>query len=118
MRIRRAFIFVPETPMIEASVRVGKDDFKHLKRGAGSGVRKYIAVHEFIHACGLDDEEHSFEGPNGDVFIGVPNASAGNFDKPNDDKIILRDAHPIHVSAPPSFILSQRVADLIKNNWA
>lgn len=28
--IRRAFIFVPATPMVNAAVRVGKDNFRHV----------------------------------------------------------------------------------------
>jgi hypothetical protein len=118
-RVRRAFIFVPATPMIGAAMRVGKgpDDFRTVQRLAGSGVRLYIAVHEMIHACGLSNSEHTFTGPDADTFTINPDTSAGAFDRPQDDKILLRVSFPNpNVTAPPNFI-KKTVADLIRNNW-
>jgi hypothetical protein len=115
--IRRAFIFVPATPMVSAAVRVGKDNFRHVNRLAGSGVRLFIAVHELIHACGLSNAEHNFTGPDADTFTNNPDTSAGAFDRPQDDKILLRvNAPNPNVTAPPNFIKT-KVADLIRNNW-
>lgn len=118
-RIRRVFIFVPETPMVEALMKVGKgpDDFKQVRRSAGSGIRLYIAVHEFIHACGLSNNEHNSQGPNADVFTNFPGVSAGAFDKPEDDKLLLHLAHPRpNVFAPP-ITIKKKVADMIRDNW-
>jgi hypothetical protein len=118
-RIRRAFVFVPETPRVDALMKVGKrpDDFKTVQRAAGSGIRLFIAVHEFVHACGLSNSEHNFQGPDADVFTIFPSVTAGAFDKPEDDKLLLHLAHPQpNVFAPP-ITIKQKVADLIRNNW-
>jgi len=118
-RIRRAFIFVPATPMVTAVMRVGPgpNDFKDVQRLAGPGIRKFIAVHELIHACGLSDAEHNATGPDADTFTINPGVSAGSFQKPEDDKILLRvNAPNPNVTAPPNFI-KKKVADLIRNNW-
>jgi hypothetical protein len=115
--IRRGFIFVPATPMVSAAVRVSKDNFRHVNRLAGSGVRLFIAVHELIHACGLSNAEHNFTGPDADTFTNNPDTSAGAFDRPQDDKILLRvNAPNPNVTAPPNFIKT-KVADLIRRNW-
>jgi hypothetical protein len=115
--IRRAFIFVPATPMVNVAVQVGKDNFRHVDRLAGDGVRVYIAVHELIHACGLSNDEHNFTGPDADTFTNNPDTSPGAFSRPQDDKILLRvNAPNPNVTAPPNFIKT-KVADLIRNNW-
>jgi hypothetical protein len=119
-RMRRAFIFVPATPMVTAQMRVGPgpDGFRDVQRAAGTGVRRFIVVHEFIHACGLSDAEHNSPGPDADTFTINPTVSAGDFQKPDDDKILLRvNAPNPNVTAPPNFI-KQKVADLIRNNWS
>jgi hypothetical protein len=118
-RIRRAFIFVPETPMVNALMKASPrpDDFKQVPRAAGSGIRLYIAVHEFIHACGLSNDEHNVQGPDADVFTIFPSPSPGPFDRPEQDKLLLHLAHPRpNVFAPPIFI-KKKVADMIRNNW-
>lgn len=118
-RIRRAFIFVPATPMVSAQAKVGKgpNDFRDIQRLAGNGIRLFIAVHEMIHACGLSDDEHTFSGPDADTFTINPDTSAGKFDRPQDDKILLRVSFPDpNVTAPPNFIKT-KVADLIRDNW-
>jgi hypothetical protein len=118
-RIRRAFIFVPETPMVNTVMKASPrpDDFKQVQRAAGSGIRLYIAVHEFIHACGLSNAEHNVQGPDADVFTNLPQPSAGTFDRPEEDKFLLHLAHPRpNVFAPPLFI-KKKVADMIRDNW-
>ena len=118
-RMRRAFIFVPETPMVSALMKVGKrpDDFKSVQRQAGPGIRRFIVVHELIHACGLSNDEHNFQGPNADVFTFGASVDAGLFDKPQDDKLPLHLAHPRpNVFAPP-ITIKKKVADLISDNW-
>ena len=61
--IAKAFIFVPATPMIGGS-----------GRQVGDGIRLYIAIHELLHACGLEDSDHNPEA-NPDVFCSEPTAS-------------------------------------------
>ena len=116
-RMRRAFIFVPETPMVGALMKASPrpDDFKTVQREAGPGIRRFIAVHELIHACGLSDGEHNVQGPDADVFTIFPSVSAGPFDKPQEDKLLLRLANP-NVFAPP-ITIKKKVADLIRDNW-
>jgi hypothetical protein len=118
-RMRRAFIFVPETPMVSALMKASNrpDDFKSVQREAGPGIRRFIAVHELIHACGLSNDEHNVQGPDADVFTIFPSVSAGLFDKPQEDKLLLHLAHPKpNVFAPP-ITIKKKVADLIRDNW-
>lgn len=118
-RMRRAFIFVPETPMVSALMKASKrpDDFKSVPREAGPGIRRFIAVHELIHACGLSNSEHNVQGADADVFTNGPSVSAGAFDRPQDDKLLLHLAHPKpNVFAPP-ITIKKKVADLIRDNW-
>ena len=116
-RIRRAFIFVPKTPMIDASIKVGPDKFKQVAREAGHGIKMFIALHELIHACGLDNSDHTRFGPGADVLIDHPQTFSGPFDKPDDDKLLLHLAHPKpNVFSPPVF-LTKTTADKIIANW-
>jgi hypothetical protein len=52
----RAFVFLPSTPRI--------DPQNKKSREVGPDVRRFILVHEFIHAAGLSNDEHTLE----DVF--------------------------------------------------
>ena len=71
-RVMRAFIYVPAAPTGD---RNGKPSV------VGDGVKLVIAVHEFLHACGLvDDKEHTVD----DVFC-WPRLHMGN--KPSEDKL-------------------------------
>lgn len=116
--IQKAFIFVPETPMVSAAKRIGPDNFQHIQRPVGSGIRLFIAVHELVHACGLPNADHNLQGPDADVFASFVSPSSGPFDKPEEDKILLHLAAPRpNVFAPP-IILKKKVIDLIKNNWS
>lgn len=115
--IRRAIIFVPTTPMVTARMKAGPGKSTDVQRLAGPGIRRYIAVHEMIHALGVSDAEHNATGPDADTFTINPDVSAGAFDKPEDDKFLLRVSAPNPpVTAPPNFI-KKKVADLIRANW-
>lgn len=119
-RMERAFVFVPETPMISVSVKASPkpDDFKQVQRQVGFGVRVFILVHEFVHACGLSNAEHNMTGSDADVFTFGPTAVSGAIDKPDDDKLLLHLAAPKpNVFAPP-ITINKKVADLIRANWA
>lgn len=94
-RIRQAFIFVPSTPRINAGTG----------RIVGDGVKLCMAVHEFIHACGIAQNEHS----TGDLFEGFPSLSAGS--QPQDDKLTFGQKH-----SPPLFLVSATVKK-IHDNW-
>lgn len=112
--VRRAFIFVPEQPRIEVSVEISPGQFRRFPRLAGRGIMLYIAVHEFVHACGPDNAEHTSEGPNGDVFTINPGVAEGAFSRPDDDRFRVRTDPRTLL---PPLILSKRTADLIRNNW-
>lgn len=118
-RLKRAFIFVPETPMVNAMMRTGPgpNDFKPGRRLAGGGMRLYIAVHELVHACGISNAEHNQMGPDADVFTNLPTVSAGAFDKPDEDKFLLRVNHPNPPITAPPILIKKKVADLIRDNW-
>ena len=109
--IGKAFIQVPTTPQIGAPSRV-----------AGDPVKMVMAVHELIHACGLDDNDHSpLTDP--DVFYDSPSPVVGP--QPKDDRmqLIQRTQKPgqprpsqVYKLMPPVF-LNGRTADLIQKNW-
>lgn len=42
----------------------------------GDGVKLFIAVHEMLHACGLDDSDHSTK-VDPDFFVGQPQPAPG-----------------------------------------
>jgi hypothetical protein len=80
-------------------------------RGVGDGVKLAVAIHEVIHACGLDESDPG-HGPNGtpDVFMTGGSLSASF--PPAKDTIDLGGGKFV----PPIF-LSARTAGLIQNNW-
>ena len=107
-RIVKAFVIVPLMPMFF----IGPAG-QQIRREVGKGVKTFIAVHEFIHACGLSDPEHSPPAIP-DVFVGQPDPSPGAPNKPDDDRLVLRKS-PV-VKAPP-ILISTRTANLIKPLW-
>jgi hypothetical protein len=102
-RIGRAFIFVPAAPRIQGA----------KGRLVGDPVRSVIAIHELIHACGLDNSEHSqFSSAVLDVFNSPFEIQAGG--QPADDRL-----HPFgfpNTLFPPIVIASPTV-NLIQANW-
>jgi hypothetical protein len=72
--IEKAFIFLPATPMVTVFDRKGNQS----EQIANHGVMEVIAVHELIHACGLDEmKDHGGDGifyyplayQNGKVYV-------------------------------------------------
>lgn len=118
-RVHKAFVFVPETPMITAAMQVGRDKFNHIQREAGHGVKHFIATHELIHVCGLLNSDHTQFGPNADLFIQQPQPDAGPFSKPEEDRLLLHVTKPPkpNVFSPPIF-LQKATIDIIKQNWS
>ena len=118
-RIQRAFIFVPATPMIHASKHVGPkpDDFTQVQREVGAGVRRFIAVHELVHACGPENADHTVMGPGADILCDHPQPSAGPFDDPSKDRLLLHLAHPQPNVFSPPIIMKTPTANLLRNNW-
>ena len=118
-RVRRAFVFVPETPMITAQMRVGRDKFDGVQREVGHGIKHFIAAHEFIHVCGLDNSDHTIYGPDADLFIRQPQPFSGPFSRPDEDRFVLHipTGSKPNVISPPIF-LKTAIADMIRDNWA
>jgi hypothetical protein len=96
-RIGKAFITVPGTPKINTPTS---------NRDVGDGVKLVIMVHEFVHACGLTNADHSPD----DLFFGFPQARVGK--TPADDKIEVSGGKLL----PPLF-LSGKTVSVIQNNW-
>ncbi|HEY6981149.1 hypothetical protein [Reyranella sp.] len=117
-RIGKAFVFVPETPMITAQMRIGRDKFKDVQREVGPAIKHFIAAHELIHVCGLHNADHTRYGPDADLFIEQPQPFSGAFDKPDEDRFVLHipgHSKP-NVVSPPIF-LKKATVDKIRDNW-
>ncbi len=99
--VAKAFIFVPATPKIG-----GKTG-----RVIGDPGKLVIAAHELIHACGLDNSDHS-SFSNADLFISPMEANQGK--TPAGDTM-----HPFGLTAPvmPPVVLAGPTITLIQNNW-
>jgi hypothetical protein len=99
--IAKAFIHVPATPMI--------GDLH--PRGLGDPAKLVIAAHELIHACGLDDSEHSsLSDPD---LYSSPLQSQQGVAPANDSTT------PFGLTSPvmPPLVLAGPTITLIQNNW-
>lgn len=76
-------------------------------RAAGPNILKAIAVHELIHACGLED--HSKD----DLFYGMPTVDPGT--TPAGDRLEITGRSP-RVLIPP-FVLSAGTVKRIRAIW-
>jgi hypothetical protein len=105
--------------LITAQMRVGRDKFDGVQREAGHGIKHFIAAHEFIHVCGLDNSEHTIYGPDADLFIRQPQPFSGPFSRPDEDRFVLHipTGSKPSVISPPIF-LKTAIADKIRDNWA
>ena len=52
-RIQKAFVFVPQTPMVLAQMAAGRGKFKDVQREVGHGIKHFIAAHERRSAAAL-----------------------------------------------------------------
>jgi hypothetical protein len=94
-QIRKACILMKPNPQA--------DDFP---RRVGDAVLMCFAVHEFIHALGLDG--HTPGG--GDLFQDVPQLRTGARDKPDDDRLEVNGAKRL----PPLILLPSTVGRVQK----
>ena len=97
--LEKAFIYLPRQPRINTPGGL---------RPAGAGVMKVIAAHELLHACGLENSDHSSD----DLFQGTPRVDAG--DKARDDKVLIGTGP----KAMPPLFLGGSTAKSIKDLWA
>jgi hypothetical protein len=99
--IAKAFVFVPATPKVGSATG----------RVVGDPVKLVIAAHELIHACGLDNSDHS-SFAKADLFFSPMQVSQGA--TPAADSLT-----PFGLSAPvmPPLVLAAPTIKLIQTNW-
>ncbi len=98
--IFKAFIFLPSYPQINTPTK---------PRLVGPHILTLIALHELLHACGLEDSDHS---PTG-VFQANPSVDLG--DTAAGDK--ARTQSTAQNSWMPPFMLSEVTARNLKSLW-
>jgi hypothetical protein len=108
-RLGQALILVPLAPKVLA----GPTGQRTL-REAGDPIKLVIAVHELIHACGLDDSDHTPLG-DPDVFVSPIVDDADPVD-PAKDREDAGTKNGVHVKLPP-IILSPQTALKIQFLW-
>lgn len=99
--IEKAAVLLPSNPHVSTPKAV---------RPVGSNVMKLIAIHELVHACGLENSEHS----SNDIFQANPEVAAG--DTAAGDKVAIKAGGK--VSLMPPFVLSGPTSDHVKRLWA
>jgi hypothetical protein len=100
-RIEKAFVFLPRMPQVNTPSG---------KRAVGPGVKFIIAIHEFCHACGLSEKDHS----KNDLFCPNPTVDYGTRGPRADRVIIVIGKRTIRMPPP---VLSKDTAKLIRNLW-
>jgi hypothetical protein len=88
----KAAVFLPSNPMGDAHTHVSMD------------VMKVIAVHEMVHACGLDNNDHAKDG----LFYSPLSLSDG--------KLIVPEVGKNQKPMPPLW-LDPKTIDTIKKAW-
>jgi len=96
--LEKAYIFLPSQPKVSTPQRL---------RPAGPGVMKVIAAHELLHACGLENAEHSRD----DLFQGNPRVNAG--DTAAGDKVLIG----VGPKEMPELYLGGGTAKNVKDLW-
>jgi hypothetical protein len=108
-RLGQALILVPTAPKVLAG-----PTGKRTLREAGDPIKLVIAVHELIHACGLDNSDHTPLG-DPDVFVGTPVDDPDPAD-PGKDREDVGTKNGVPVKLPP-VIMSAKTAIKIQALW-
>ena len=98
----QSYVFLPSGPQVNTP---------RGPRAVGDGVRLVIAVHEFIHCCGLDNSEHSSD----DIFTGFPSVDYGS--TPSRDVVVIQAAGQSRRTSPPLF-LGETTVSRVRRLWA
>jgi hypothetical protein len=96
--VEKAFIYLPSQPRVNTPKG---------QRPVGAGVMKVIAAHELLHACGLDDADHS-----GNLFQANPRVNPG--DGAAGDKVLIG----MGPKSMPPLLLDGATVKNIKDLWA
>lgn len=99
--VEKAFVLLPATPMINSP---GKTRFTGIK------VMTFIAMHELVHATGLEDADHT----PGDIFEGNPSLRLGS--GPDEDVVEVTNGRKKKPMPDP--VLSAVTSAKIAKNWA
>jgi hypothetical protein len=114
----RAFVFLPINPSVAGAG----------SRGVGTGVKLAVAIHEVIHACGLEESDPGHL-PNGDPDVFMTGGSlSASFPPDGDptakpdpklgDRIDLGGGKFVPPASPPGqTFLTARTARLIRDLW-
>jgi hypothetical protein len=92
----KSYVFLPSDPQINTP---------NGPRSVGNGVKLVIAVHEFIHCCGLSNAEHSKD----DIFTDHPSVDMGS--TPSKDVVVIHaKGRRRRRTAPPLFLRTTTVS--------
>lgn len=97
--LEKVFIYLPSQPQVNTPQGL---------RAVGTGVMKVIAAHELVHACGLENGDHTSD----DLFQGNPRVDFGN--TPAQDKILIGTGPK---KMPPIY-MSGSTANKLKDAWS
>ena len=100
--LEKVFVFLPLEPKINAPKG---------PRAVGAQVMKLIAIHEFFHACGLENGDHTTD----DLFQGVPNVELG--DSPSGDTVVVTQGRKVTARMPPAVVGGTTIKN-IKALWS
>jgi hypothetical protein len=99
-KIFKSFVFVPSNPLINTP---------RGQRPVGPAVLKLIGLHELVHACGLDNSDHSRD----DLFQAMPSVDPGS--AASGDRVRIQDARGMRWMPP--IVMSPTTANKIKALW-
>lgn len=99
-RMLKAYVFLPATPQINTPSG---------QRLVGPKVLTLIALHELIHACGLEDGDHGGSG----VFQPYPATEPG--DTAIGDKARVQPT--VYHRYMPPYVLDESTVDALKSLW-
>lgn len=96
----KAFVFLPATPLISSPEAV---------RGAGPKVLMVIALHELLHACGLEDDDHGDSG----LFQATPPINPGH--RATEDAVGVQPG--MYGSMPP-YVIDDDTVQTLLDRWS
>jgi hypothetical protein len=102
--IEEAYIYLPPTPLVNTPTTT---------RPVGPAIMKLIAVHEFLHACGLLNADHNMNGE--DLFQPGPSVDYGIKGAAHDR---AKGQHAGKTVWMPPLFLAPTTARAVADNWS